>query len=84
MELLAFVSDIDNALCTLFVYTVAQGRHVSRIVVETSIRFLNHQGHFLFGNKHTHGTLVLNSDATGRQLVDQGSKHWVIERLANL
>ena len=84
MEFLTLVRDIDNALCLLLLNAVTECSHISRVITEATIRFLDHQRDLLFRNKDTCGTIALNRNSTSFELVNDWLEHWVVERLTNL
>lgn len=83
MELLTDVRHIYNTVALELLCPVAQRGHISRVIVEPTVRLANYQRNFVFGNKNTNGTIVLDRNLLFEKFVDHASEHWVIEGLPN-
>lgn len=65
VELLANVSDVDYLISLLLMDSVSNCSQISSVIVEPTIRLLDHQGYFLLGNEYALSTLVLLEYASG-------------------
>jgi len=62
VEFLTNVRNVDNPVATDCLGAVFDSSHISGVVVESSVGFLNNQGHFDLGDKHAFSTIAFNSN----------------------
>ena len=84
VELLAKISNVDNAISLQVLDTVTESSDIGGVVVEPTIRFLDDQGDLLLGHKNANSSVIFNSELLLEELIDKRTEHGVVERLANL
>jgi hypothetical protein len=71
VELLANVSDVDDAVCHLNFGAVSYRSHVSSVIIKSSVTLTNDEWDLLFWNKHTNGAIAFNGDLFLNQLLNK-------------
>lgn len=83
VELLSNVGHVNNTVALKSLGAVADGSHVSCVIVESTIGLLNDKRHFVFGNEDANSAIVFNSDLTFEEFIDHTTEHGVVERLSH-